>query len=311
MSALRVAAIDCGTNSVVLLVADQINGTEWHTVEERSEATRLGQGLGVSSELTQDAIQRTVTTVVSMYEQAKELGAQPILVVGTEALRAAHNATDFLHHLASHDISMRVLSSQEEASLAWQAALYALPNPATEWRSVVDLGAGSMQLTVGRGSHLHYWGGIAMGATRLGEGVLAHDPPTLAERTVLQEEAAHWVEKFSLCRGQILAVSGTWLALGALCHNIHPYDASLLHGRTLERVTLQQWVGRLARMPLSERQALPALPFGRAPWIYSGAVLALQFMNTFGLTSVTLCNSGIRLGMLQEHVLSLRSRRSS
>lgn len=311
MSTLRVAAIDCGTNSVVLLVADLIGDTEWRTVEEKSEVTHLGQGLGSASQLTEEAIERTVQAVIRLHQRAKDLGARPILVVGTEALRAAHNAADFLNHLAAHDISIRIVSTQEEAALAWQAALYVVPNPTSEWRSVVDMGAGSMQLTVGCGTQLRYWGSIAMGTNRLGEHVLAHDPPTLSERASLQKEAAQWMEKFPLCRGQVLAVSGIWLALGALCFDIHPYEPHLLHGRVLEKVALRPWVARLARMPLSERQALPALPPGRALWIYSGAVLALQFMDTFGLSSVTLCNSGIRLGMLQEYKLSLRTRRTS
>src|SRR5580658_9912347 len=134
---MLLATIDCGTNTVLLLVAEVCPGRTPATraVAERIEITRLGEGLDQSGRLSEAAMDRTLDALRRHADTARALGAQRLVAVGTESLRAAHNSAEFLDRAAQAGVPLRVISGPDEARLSWLAVQGSLPLPKGAWRS--------------------------------------------------------------------------------------------------------------------------------------------------------------------------------
>jgi len=188
----RRAAVDVGTISVRLLVADIEEGRVMDVVR-RAEVTRLGEGLGSQGRipgsqghLSTEAKDRTTTVVKRYVEDARSLGAGPITLVGTSAAREAVDGQAFIDGLGSaHDIAASVISGEEEARLTHAGVSLDVPcNPV-----VLDVGGGSTELVRRRGDGSLDWASLDIGASRATELWLGSDPPTVEEVEAIYGEA--------------------------------------------------------------------------------------------------------------------------
>ena len=147
----RYAAIDVGTNSVKLNVGERLDNGEWRTVVDRSEMTRLGEGIHETGRLGEEPIRRTVDAIAELADEARREGAEEIVVVGTAGLRQAANSDEFLDAVRERaGVEVEVISGEEEARLSYLAAAAALPS-ATGTLGVFETGGGSSQFTFGEG----------------------------------------------------------------------------------------------------------------------------------------------------------------
>ena len=259
---IRVAAVDLGTNSVRLLVADVDDDGRVAELHRETRIVRLGEGVDERRRLLPAPVARARDALVDYRRCAEELGAERVLLVATSAVRDAKNGEAFLGELErDYGIATRLLSGGEEAELTYRGV--GRPDAL-----VVDLGGGSMEL-IGPGIRVS----LDVGSVRLTERFLRSDPPTNAEL-----EAAAGLVRASLpplVFMNTIGVAGTFTTLAAL--ELGGYDPALTHGYRLSRDAVERWTERLASVPRSER-TFPGLEPARAPVIVGGALIVRELM---------------------------------
>jgi len=299
-----IASIDIGTNSVLLLVAQESRDGRLLSVEQHCEITRLGEGVDASGELQSAATHRTLTAIVDFAERARELGVERLQIVGTSALRDARNGAHFLAQIqqrVGEDVA--IISGQREAELVLagvQTSFGKLPSGSV----VFDVGGGSTELIAmdDAGVALE---SLDVGAVRLTERFITHDPPTSVELQAVKDAvrislASLASESIATYRHPplLIGVSGTVTTLYAVENRLARYEASRVDGRTLTRVQVLELVSRLAALCLDKRRKLPGLDPRRADVIIAGALIVTEVMHFVGAQELRVADRGVRWGLL-------------
>ena len=254
----RVAAVDIGTNSTRLLVAD-VDGETVTPVARRAKVTHLGEGVDTARRLLPDAIARVYTVLAEYREELEALGAERTVAVGTSAVRDAANGAEFMRGVAaSFGFETRLLSGDEEAELNRRGV-----GADDDSTLILDVGGGSTELIAGR-----FQTSLDVGSVRLAERFLRDDPPPVSQR----EAAAAFVDSLlpDLDVRACIGVGGTAAQLHALVGEL-----------TLDAVESE--LERLAALPLAERRRVPRLDPDRAPVIVTGALIVRQVLRRYGL----------------------------
>jgi exopolyphosphatase/guanosine-5'-triphosphate,3'-diphosphate pyrophosphatase len=275
---VRVAAVDLGTNTTRLLVADVDEGRV-EEVEKRLAITRLGEGVDARRRLLPLPIARVRNCLAEYRRAAEDLSAERILLIATSAVRDAENGEAFLGEIEwSYGFATRLLTGDEEARLVR--------------RGVGEVGAGTLILDVGGGSTELIAGdwheSLDMGSVRMTERFLPSDPPTdrelaacaAAVRSLLAERLPELEVR------DAIGVAGTVTTLAALDLGLEEYDADRVHGHRIPAASVDEQLQRLAALPLAERRQVPALEPERAPVIVGGAVVVREVMRHFGLAEL-------------------------
>ena len=248
----RIAALDLGTGSTRLLVAD-VAGGRLVALHREARITQLGEGVDAGRLLLPAAVARVQACLADYRRTIEELGAERTLAVGTSALRDAENSREFLDGLG---FETRVLSGDEEAELTFRGV--GEPDAL-----VVDVGGGSTEL-VGPGIRVS----LELGCVRLSERFLRSDPPTAPELEACAAAVRAALPEVSTTRA--IGVSGTFVSLAVLAGEL-----------TLEAVSAQ--IDRLAALPLAKRRLVPGLEPDRAPVIVGGAVIVRELLARLGV----------------------------
>ncbi len=265
----RVAAVDLGTNSTRLLVADVEDGRLTEIVR-RLTITRLGEGVDSRRRLLPVPVARVRTCLTDYRREAESLGAERILAVATSAVRDAENGEAFLGEIEwSYGFATRLLSGEEEADLTYRGVTAGrrLP-PGT---LVVDVGGGSTELAVDGRTPLSLDIGVVRLTERYGEDLAAAEKHVRAALPTLRPS-------------QAIGVAGTVTTLAAL--ELGGYDAARVHGHRIPTDAVDAWVARLAAMSLEERRTLPGLEPARAPVIVAGALIVREVLHAYGLAEL-------------------------
>ena len=274
----RVATIDIGTNTTLLLIAEASGGTI-SVLEDRAEITRLGRGIGGDEGLGQDGIDRTLA-VLSGYAVLARVHEAPIFAIGTEALRRAPNAADFLCRAAALlDTPVDVIDGEREAALTFLAAKLSFPEAAGQIMMVVDIGGGSTEVIVARRGAVDFCASLPLGSVRLTERHIHHDPALAHELEAVREEVVSHLAKTPLPsaseteRPCLVGVAGTVTTLAAMAQDLRSYDPALVHGYRLTKPVLEKQLDRLRASTQKEREAMAGLDPRRADVILSGAII--------------------------------------
>jgi exopolyphosphatase/guanosine-5'-triphosphate,3'-diphosphate pyrophosphatase len=285
----RVAAIDLGTNSTRLLVADVEDGRIGE-LDRQTRVTRLGEGVDERRRLLPVPIAR-VRNVLSDYRRAAEAHeAERMLVIATSAVRDAENGEAFLGEIEwSYGFATRLLTGREEALLTFRGVTSdRVLEPGTV---ILDIGGGSTELVFGAPDGVRWHDSLDIGSVRLTERHLRSDPPTEEELA----DCAHAVQALlaervpeELRRGvaALVGVAGTITSLAALDLGLHDYDRDRVHGHWLTAEALQRQLKRLATVPVAERRTIRPLDPDRAPVIVGGAVIVSEVLAYFGLDAL-------------------------
>jgi exopolyphosphatase / guanosine-5'-triphosphate,3'-diphosphate pyrophosphatase len=258
----RVAAVDLGTNTTRLLVAD-VDGDRVAEVLRRGVVTGLGHGVDASRRLAPEAVERVHAVVAEFRREADELGAERSLAAATSAVRDATNGGELLRDVERRfGFATRLLSGDEEAALTRRGV-----GALDERTLVLDVGGGSTELILGASRT-----SLDVGSVRLTDRYLASDPP---RREELDAAAAHVRSLLPpLAPAAAVGVAGTVWQLEALLGAITP-DAV---AAALER---------LAALPLAERRRVPGLDPPRAPVIVAGALIVAEVLRRYGLARLS------------------------
>ena len=281
---MRVAAVDLGTNSTRLLVADVEDG-RLDEVARRLKITRLGEGVDERKRLLPAPIARVRNVLTDFRREAERLGAERTLAVATSAVRDAENGEAFLGEVEwSYGFQTRLLSGDEEAQLTFRGV--STGRDVAEDTLVIDIGGGSTELVVGRPDGLRFHDSLDLGAVRLTERFLHSDPSAddeldacaAAVRGLLDERVPQEVRPQTA-----IGVAGTITSIAALDLGLAEYDPDRVHGHRLSREGVVTQLERLASLPLAERREIPALDPDRAPVIVAGTVILREVLDHFDL----------------------------
>ena len=284
---MRVAAVDLGTNSTRLLVAD-VEGGRVDEVERRLKITRLGEGVDKRRRLLPAPIARTRNVLTDYRREAERLGAERTLAFATSAVRDADNGEAFLGEVEwSYGFSTRLLSGHDEALLTFRGVT--ADRDLADEALIVDIGGGSTELVAGSRDGVDFHVSLDLGCVRLTERFLHSDPPARDElddcagavRSLLAERVPDRVRPT-----RAIGVAGTVTALAALDLGLTDYDPERVHGHVLTAAAIDAQLERLAALPESERRNVPGLEPERAPVILGGIVVLREALAHFGLTAL-------------------------
>jgi exopolyphosphatase/guanosine-5'-triphosphate,3'-diphosphate pyrophosphatase len=289
----RVAAVDLGTNSTRLLVAD-IDGEQLEEIERLLTITRLGEGVDERRRLLPVPIARVRNTLAEYRRELEGLGATRTLAIGTSAIRDAENGEAFLGEIEwSYGFSTRLLNGIEEASMMLRGVAAGRSAPLDE-TLLVDIGGGSTELVLSQSGSIPEAVSLDVGCVRVTERFLPSDPPTPHELAA----AAAYVREILPVRPAraAIGVAGTVTTLATLDLGLAEYDPERTHGHRVPRATVERELDRLAAMTLGERMGVPGIEPGRAPVIVGGLVLLREILDAYGLDEIEVSECDILHG---------------
>jgi exopolyphosphatase/guanosine-5'-triphosphate,3'-diphosphate pyrophosphatase len=308
---MRVATIDIGTNSVLLLVAER-QGDALIPVLERATITRLGEGVDRNRRLLEAACDRTLACLAEYAAVLRAHGITHLDAVGTSAMRDAEGGQEFVAR--ANDIlgvAPRVIDGNEEARLTFEGALSGLPN--TGKVTVFDIGGGSTEIVVGsrtaQARHISAAVSLDIGSVRLFERHLRSDPPSAAEMRLVEQDITHALERAPQPESgaTLVGVAGTVTQLAALELELTRYDATRVHGSTLTRSAVERLASKLASSTLAQRRALPGMEPARADVLVVGSAIARAVLQWSGAAQLVVSDRGVRWGLAEELAASVRS----
>ncbi|MEU2438187.1 Ppx/GppA phosphatase family protein [Streptomyces rubradiris] len=306
----RVAAVDCGTNSIRLLVADADPATgELTELDRRMTIVRLGQDVDRTGRLAPEALERTFAACREYAGVIKEHGAERVRFVATSASRDAENREDFTRGVLDIlGVEPEVISGDQEAEFSFTGATKELTGRTDLARPylVVDIGGGSTEFVVGD-DHVRAARSVDIGCVRMTERHLVHggkvsDPPTgeqiaairadveaaldLAERTVPLREAR-----------TLVGLAGSVTTVSAIAQELPAYDSARIHHSRISQGRVREITEWLLRSTHAERAAVPSMHPGRVDVIGAGALVLLAIMERTGAEEVVVSEHDILDGI--------------
>ncbi|MEU3396805.1 Ppx/GppA phosphatase family protein [Streptomyces filamentosus] len=297
----RVAGIDCGTNSIRLLVADVHPETgELVELDRRMTIVRLGQGVDRTGRLAPEALERTFAACREYAAVIEELGAERIRFVATSASRDAENRQDFVDGVvAILGVEPEVISGDQEAAFSFAGATGELRGD--DRRLVVDIGGGSTEFVVGN-RHVEAARSVDIGCVRLTERHVRHDPVTAEEAEAIRADvraaldlAAEAVPIASA--DTLVGLAGSVTTVAALALGLPEYDSAKVHHSRISAERVAEVTGMLLASTHDERAAIPVIHPGRVDVIVAGALVLQEIVERVGAAEVVVSEHDILDGI--------------
>lgn len=294
----RVAAIDCGTNSIRLLVADLPDDSAGPPaplvdLTRRMEIVRLGEGVDRTGRLAPEAIERTRVALASYAADIEKLGAERVRMCATSASRDAANAADFTEMVQrTLGVAPEVVTGDEEARLSFTGAVRGLPADAKAPFLVVDIGGGSTEFVVGdREAGVRAAISVDIGCVRMTERHLPDDPPTSEQVAAAQADIAAAVDRaLAAVPGReaatLVGLAGSVTTVVAIAQGLQEYDPERIHHARVSYEAVAQVTADLLGQTRAQRLANPVMHPGRADVIGAGALVLRVIMERAGMPSV-------------------------
>ncbi|MGS2589766.1 Ppx/GppA phosphatase family protein [Streptomyces hebeiensis] len=302
----RVAAIDCGTNSIRLLVADAQPGTgELVDLDRRMKIVRLGQGVDRTGRLAPEALERTFAACREYAEVIEEHGARHVRFVATSASRDADNRDEFVRGVVDIlGVEPEVITGDQEAEFSFTGATKELGG--RDSYLVVDIGGGSTEFVVGD-DRVRAARSVDIGCVRLTERHLAHDgeagdPPTADRIAGIRadvEAALDLVERTVPLREPrtLVGLAGSVTTVAGIALDLPAYDSAAIHHARITYEQVKRITDRLLTSTHAERAAIPVLHPGRVDVIGAGALILLAIMERTGAREVVVSEHDILDGI--------------
>ncbi len=301
---VRLAALDVGTNSTRLLVADVEGGAIVAEQAREMVITRLGKGVDRTGRFDPGALARTLEVLAGYAETCRRLGVERRRLVATSATRDAADRQVFRDAVRDLlGVEAEVLTGQAEAAAAYRGATHGLDGE--QPTLVVDIGGGSTELILGDGTAAKAMVSLDIGCVRLFERHLHSDPPAAAEVAALRADVAGHLARVAevldpAAADRVVGVAGTVTTVTAIALGLEAYDPRRIHRQTLDAADIGAVAAKLAAMTVAERAAMPVMAKGREDVIAAGALLLDELVRRFDLREVIASESDILDGVLLE-----------
>jgi exopolyphosphatase/guanosine-5'-triphosphate,3'-diphosphate pyrophosphatase len=295
---MTIAVIDIGTNTLLLLIVDPA----MHPVVDLCRFGRLGKGLDASGRLAADAIATSLEICREYRRVMDDHGVARPIVIATQAAREAGNADDFLGPAEQIlGAPIQVIAGEREAELAALAVARTFPELAETRYLVVDVGGGSTEIISVDAGRVVARASIPIGAVRLTERHLHHDPPTAPEIVALNADIDRQLAALDLPRSvPVIGTAGTATTLAAVKLGLERYDPEAVTGLRISRDAVNVLHARLLALGVADRKAMPGIEPQRADVIAAGAAIFAQILQRIDAPVLITCDRGIRWGLAYE-----------
>lgn len=295
----RVASIDIGTNTILLLIAE-VEGDKLKPLFEKETIVRLGEGLHKNGVLSDEAMGRGYQTLAQYLERCRDMEVQEIFAAGTSALREATNSENFLEMIKEKiNLLIEIISGEEEAQLSFLAVVKDLREK-EKTILVVDVGGGSTEFILGKGNRILQSVSLPLGSVRLTEQFLISDPVQKNEWKKMEGEIQklfsnipHPKESFSM-----VAVGGTATTLASVEQGLKEFVFEKIHHFVLKKEALKNQLLLYQSKTINERKKISGLPPARADVILAGGTILSMTMEELRCSSVLISCHGVRYGLL-------------
>ncbi|MYT16907.1 exopolyphosphatase / guanosine-5'-triphosphate,3'-diphosphate pyrophosphatase [Streptomyces sp. SceaMP-e96] len=306
----RVAAIDCGTNSIRLLVADADPATgELKDLDRRMQIVRLGQGVDRTGRLAPEALERTFAACREYAAVIKGLGAEQVRFVATSASRDAENRDDFVRGVVDIlGVEPEVITGDQEAEFSFNGATKELSGRADLERPflVVDIGGGSTEFVLGDAS-VRAARSVDVGCVRMTERHLVHegeisDPPSPGQIAAIKADVAAALDRAEETvplreAATLVGLAGSVTTVAAIALGLNQYDSEAIHHSRIPLAKVREITDRLVSSTHAERAAIPVMHPGRVDVIAAGALVLLSIMERVGAGEVVVSEHDILDGI--------------
>ncbi len=298
----RYAVIDVGTNSIKFHIGERLVDGSWRRVVDRAEVTRLGEGLAETGDIAPAAVGRAVAAIAAMVNEAREHDVRAIAAVATAGMRQARNSEEVVAAIrAGAGVNVTVIPGEEESRLAYVAVAFSLglgDGPVV----VFDTGGGSTQFTLGHGSEVEEQFSVDVGAVRYTErfGLGGAVSPEVL-RQVRDAISADLASIDGRARPDALVgMGGALTNITAVSHGLATYDPDVVHGTVIERAEIERQIELYRSRDSDARREVVGLQPKRADVILAGACIVMTVMDKLGQDTLTVCDRGLRHGLLME-----------
>jgi exopolyphosphatase/guanosine-5'-triphosphate,3'-diphosphate pyrophosphatase len=293
----RLAAIDVGSNTILLLVAEHDPASGLSIIDEAEDQPRLGSGLGNTGRLGEAAIERALLSLSRMRDRATELGATQIQAVATAAVREAANGADFVERARREGIPLRVISPEAEANLAYRSAASHFPGFGRTL--VADIGGGSLELIGARNGAIELIDSVPLGAVRLTEMQLDDE----ALRDHIRHRLGSTLDPNVWRESTAVGSGGTFANLASMALARRGAEgAASIQGVRVTAAELRDVLSMLAGMSPEQRRRVPGLRPERADIILAGLTVADELLSWVKADGISVNRYGLREGLLLEMI---------
>jgi len=306
----RVAAVDLGSLTVRLAVAERVGPGRFRVVRHRREVTALAEGLAPGGVLSPAAMDRTYQALAGFVRELEALRVAAVQAVGTQALRQAANRQEFLRHLQEGlALAVRVLSPEEEARLTLAGVLSGLePKYLQGAVAVFDVGGGSTEFALLLPDQQPRFAGLPLGVLTLSQARPLGDPPAPARVAALQAELVgeftkfyrQHLEPFLTAPPRLVGTAGAVTTLAALALEMAVYDPRQVNNLVLRREQVAALAQRLSRLPEAARAQLPGMEVAKAGVMVAGALMVQAILEACRQDSLVVIDAGLLEGVLGE-----------
>lgn len=294
------AVIDIGTNTLLLLIVDEA----MQPLVDLCRFGRLGKGLDATGRLAEDAIANSLAICREYRQVMDHHGIAHPIVIATQAAREAKNAADFVGPAEQIlNAKIEVVAGEREAELAATAVARTFPELSDTRYVVVDVGGGSTELITVDAGRVVSQVSVPIGAVRLTERHLKHDPPTAAEAAALDADIDRTLAPLALPRGvTVIGTAGTATTLASVKLGLHPYDPAAVTGLRITPEGVAELCARLMAASVAERKAIRGIEAARADVIAAGAAIFARVVHRIAAPVLITCDRGIRWGVAYERM---------
>lgn len=293
----RIAAIDVGSNTILLTVAEYHPGSALVVVDEAEDQPRLGAGLAATGRLSEESIERALRSLTRMRDLCARHAAKRVAAVATAAVREAENGEEFVDRVRSLGIPLRTIAAETEAALSYRSAAHHFPNAGRVL--VADIGGGSLELIGAISGRIILILSLPLGSVRLSELKL----PVNALRHHIAGGLARAVPIREWSASVIIGSGGTFVTLGSIALARRGSPDSV-HGVEIAAGEVEQLLAWLNGLSPEERRQVPGLRPERADIIVAGLAVAAELLERVEASGVRVSGFGLRDGLLLEMVHS-------
>jgi exopolyphosphatase / guanosine-5'-triphosphate,3'-diphosphate pyrophosphatase len=307
----RVAAIDIGTNTVLMLIAEEREG-ELRAIEDLARITRLGYRVDQTKRLDEEAVGRTLAALSEYAERIRELSVERVHAVATSAARDAENGADFCARASAIlGTPIEIAPGAREAILTFRGALGGIGIQRGASVAVIDVGGGSTELVVGQAEGaIVFAHSYDVGSVRMTERHVHGDPPSAAALDAISADVRRAFSEPHPPIGPfsaVVAIAGTATTYAAIDLQLRDYAAAPPHGHKMSLERIEGIAEDLAKLPLEERRRTTGLEPKRADVIIAGGIVLAEAARALGAAIITISDRGVRWGLALELAEALRN----
>jgi exopolyphosphatase/guanosine-5'-triphosphate,3'-diphosphate pyrophosphatase len=299
---MRLASIDIGTNTILMLVADVQRDGSLKVVRDEHFIGRLGKGVDEHGIILKETFDRILAILSQLKSIADSIGIEHLSVCGTSALRDAENRQEFIDFIKEKlALEIRILSGNEEAELTYLGAVSEyLTHTNSKNYAVLDIGGGSTELVTGSVEKVTSSVSIDIGSVRLTERILKRNPPSdISLENAVQLVRNHLKNIFPLSRTtEIIGVAGTLTTLAALDLRIPDFDRNLINRHVLTIEAIDRIFQELRPLTLDQLRNYPQIHPSRADILLAGIIILREILRKVNLSKITVSDRGLRYGIV-------------